>query len=74
MPPPTPFAAMLQAAGGVMYVEASSQAHLTSCIITSSTASAPLVRLAPADERSHAEEAAHRASPLQPTTICPRTP
>ena len=58
-----------------MYVETSSQAHLTSCIITSSTAiassSSSYVRLAPADEGSHAEKAVHKASPHQPAAICP---
>ena len=72
---PTPPAAMPQALGGAMIFFISSEAHLAGCIITTSTATASssgsVVRLAPADEGSHAEKAVHKASPHQPAAICP---
>ena len=49
----------------------SCHAHLTGCIITNSTVSGFEVRLAPADERSYAEEALHEPSPHQPAAIKP---
>ena len=54
-----------------MNVANSCQAHLTGCIITNSTVSGFEVRLAPADERSYAEEALHEPSPHQPAAIKP---
>jgi hypothetical protein len=66
-------AAMLQVYGGAMYVVSSSLAYLTGCTITNSTASSDsMVRVAPADEGSHAEKAVHKASPHQPAATRPR--